>query len=1056
MHPTAAELRRSAALRALAAVLISAAATTLAIVAAWGPLDVHTDVIGYPIFKDFNYDNYFNAYYLVVGFFPIAALLLFLGLTRLAPRIGLAVPGPRGSLRPSTPGPEEPSPLASEPPLSEASETRRWVVCAARIGFVGAVLGLETGITVDSIRPGFAAGVAAYALAAVLAAYLLGRWKRDWSFEARLAAVNSFGALLPVAGLVAVSMHTRVYIDSTASVRHYPWFPFWLALPIVSALAAIVGVALRRANSAAGAIGIERRALLLVAAPVALVLFLQSLPGESGTIDFFHGGEQIVGSKLVLNGWFPWRDVVLTHGIMQDVVYSFGRGVFGNSFWGHFAGIAMIMKPLYLVSVFFLIVYLVGRNWLFLLFAALLLIGPNVAPENFRLILWPLILLLLAVDLDRPTALKSVGLAFLVVVQTVLTPEAVPAVVAIMVVLVLYEWYHRKPGIGIASTFSRTLWVAGAGIGFASLFAGYLAAHHALDDFVYISIALVHGHAASGAMPPEPNPGSVSDAGLDALALIPVAALLVSFAYAVVRVRLRQGFYTADWVMGAAAIFLLFYYPKFLSRMDTGHVYQPFVAGLPLYLYIIYRVVTAIERMIRNRWRGNLVANLTAHPVSLSLVVLVTALSWGTYHDRIGQAPALYRPGVSAPPQYARIGYTQVFDGKAYRDVKRVVDAYLSPNDRLFDFSNTPMLFFYVMGRYPSTRYFHVSLVLSAELQKDLIDRLEKAPPKLVVFDNDSLPFIGLSNWDGIPNMVRNYLVGQWILDRYRPLLWTHGFTIYARRDMAPPSKVNLHLAQKPVTQGVAYSVEPCTWGSAPNFLSGPGMPGPEAGGVGAHARAVSPEITIVGWAGDPGAKLPAREVITTIDGKVVGRTKPHLMRPDLVAYGLPKGFGTAGFQMQVQGAPPGQPGRLRVFGVSRDGQLTELVGQGAKPAKGTIQVGGREVQLDPTAVYGQINSTTRTQAVQFRLPRGSRWTDYRWLEVDAGKNGFKRGNFTVYDRPTRPSTGREITFQTLDSSPDRYIVPVGSCAQWHAYRGHRLFLNFDVPEDISAVRLIR
>jgi hypothetical protein len=218
----------------------------------------------------------------------------------------------------------------------------------------------------------------------------------------------------------------------------------------------------------------------------------------------------------------------------------------------------------------------------------------------------------------------------------------------------------------------------------------------------------------------------------------------------------------------------------------------------------------------------------------------------------------------------------------------------------------------------------------------------------------------------------------------------------------------------------------------------------------------VSPEITIVGWAGDPGAKSPAREVIATIDGKVVGRTKPHLSRPDLVAYGLPKGFGTAGFQMQVQGAPPGQPGRLRVFGVSRDGQLTELVGQGAKPAKGTIRVGGRGVQLDPKAVYGQINSTTRTQALQLSLPRGSRWTDYRWLEVDAGKSGFKRGDFTVYDRPTRPSTGREITFQTLDDSRDRYIVPVGSCAQWHAYRGNRLFLNFDVPEDISAVRLIR
>ncbi len=1056
MGQAAAELRRCAALRVLVAVLVAAGLTTIAIVVAWGPLDVHTDVIGYPVFKDFNVGNYFTAYYLVIGFFPLAALLLFLGLTRLAPRIGLAVPGPRGSLRPSAPAPEEPSPLAGEPPLAEASQTRRRVVCAARIGFVGAVLGVEAGIAVNSIRPGFAAGVAAYALGAVLGAYVLGRWKHDWSFEACLAAVNSLGALLPVAGLVAVSMHTQVHIDSNGSVDHYPWFPFWLALPVVAALAAIVAVALRRAGSAARAIGIERRALMLVAAPVALVLLLQSLPGESGSIDMFHGGEQIVGSKLVENGWFPWRDVVLTHGIFQDVVYSFGRGVFGNSVWGHLAGISMIMRPLYLVSVFFLLVYLVGRNWLFLLFAALLLIGPDVAPEQFRLILWPLILLLLATDLDRPTATKSVGLAFLLVAQAILTPEAAPGLLAVGLVLVLYEWYQRKPGISIASAFSRTLWFAGAGIAFASVFAGYQAAHGALDDFVYISINLVHGHALSGGMPPAPNPGSVSDATLYALALIPPAALLISFAYAVVRVRLRQGFYTADWVMAAAAIFLLFYYPKFLARMDTGHVYQPFVVGLPLVLFIVYRVVVAIERAIRNRWPGNVVANVTAHPVSLALVVLVTALSWGTYHDRLGKAPAFYRPGVSAPPQYARVGYTQVFDGGAYRDVKRVVDAYLGPNDRLFDFSNTPLLFFYVMDRYPSTRYFHVSLTYSAELQEDLIDRLRRARPKLIVFDNDSAPFIALSNWDGIPNMVRSYLVSQWILDRYRPLLWTHGITIYARRDMPPASKANLHLAQKPVTQGVGFSVQPCTWGSAPNFLSGPGMPGPDARGAGAHAQAAPHQIAVVGWAGDPATKSPPREVIATVDGKIVGRTEPKLARPDLVAYGLPKGFGRAGFQMQVPGAPPGKPGRLRVFGVSRDGHLSELVGQGAKPAHGTVRVGPRDVRLAPNAVWGQINSTTRTQALQFSLPRGSRWTDYRWLELDAGRNGFRPGNFTVYDRQTRPSTGREITFQTLDNSPRRYIVPVGSCAQWHGYRGRRLFINHDTPQDISAVRLIR
>jgi hypothetical protein len=1044
---------RSAVLRILLAVLVAGGLTTLVILVAWGPLDVKTDVIGYPVFKDFNVYNYFNSYYLIVGLFPLAALLIFLGLTRLAPRLGLAAPLKRGPLRPAFRPAEDRPRLAAEQPLTEAPQVRRRVVSAARVGLVGAVIGLETGIVINSLRSGMALGFVCYALAAAAASVLLGRRLRGWSLEARLAAVNSFGAVLTFGGLIAVSLITKVVVLSDGSVNHYRWLPLWLGLPVVIAIAAAVASALRRPASEARAFQVERRMLLLVAAPALLYLMLAQVPGELGYVDYFHGGEQIEGSYLVEHGFFPWRDVALTHGLFQDVIYSFGRGVFGNSIWGHLAGVSMIMKPLYLISVLFLLVYLVGRNRLFLLFAGILMIGPWVAPEQFRLILWPLILILLASDLDRPARWKSVGLGFLLVAQTILTPEAAPALLAVAVVLVAYEWYWRQLDDPIAAVFSRTLWFAGSCIAFASLFAGYLAANHALDDFIFVSVNLVHGHTLSGGQPPMPNPGSVSDLALGFLALIPVAALLISFLYAVARLRLRRPFYTEDWVMLAAAIFLLTYYPKFLARMDTGHVYQPFVAGLPLFFYIAYRLIAAGEGEIRKRWPRSPVQRVTTHPLSLALVVLVAVLSWNTIHTRVGQAPAYYRPAVTGPPPLDRVGYTQVFPTTAYRDLKRVVDAYLGPNERLYDFSNTPLLFFYLMNRFPSIRYFHVSLTYSTELQADVIRRLSKARPKLIVFDNDSTPFIALSNWDGIPNMVRSYAISQWILDRYRPLLWSHGITIYARRDMPPPSKVGLHLSTPPVTRGVAYSVQPCTWGDAPNFLSSPPEPSGGAQGVGAHVRAAPNQVTLVGWAGDPKAKKPAREVIGTVDGKVVGRAKPKLNRPDLVAYGLPSGFQRAGFQMQV----PVQGGkRLRVFAVSRSGSLSEIAAKGQKPARGTVMIDGGVTKLVPNAVWGQLNSTTHDRALQIVRPPGSRWTDYRWLEVDAGPSGFRKGTFTVYDRQTRPSMGREITFQTLDGSPGRYIVPVGSCAQWHGYGGRRLFINHDTPQDISAVRLIR
>ena len=682
---------RSAVIRISVALLIAGGLTTLAILVSWGPLDVHTDVVGYPIFNDFNVYNYFNAYYLIVGLFPVAALLIFLGLTRWAPRLGLAAPPKRGPLRPAPRAEEDRPRLAAEQPLTAAPQIRRRVVIAAHVGLVGAVIGLETGIVVNSLRAGVALGFVAYAAVAVVAVVLLAGRLRGWSLEARLAAVNSFGAMLSFAGLVAVSAITKVTVISDGNVNHYDWLPIWLGIPVALAIAAAVASTLRRPPSEARAFQVDRRTLLLVAAPVLLYLMLAQVPGELGGIDYFHFGEQIEGSYLVEHGFFPWRDVALTHGLFQDVIYSFGRGVFGNSIWGHMAGVEMIMRPLYLVSLLVLLVYLVGRNWLFLLFAGILMIGPWVAPEQFRLILWPLILILLASDLDRPTRWKSVGLGFLLVAQSILTPEAIPAAGAVLVVLALYEWYWREPGARWTAWLSRAIWFLGSCAAFTAFFAGYLAAHHALDDFIYVSVNLVHGHTLSGGQPPMPEPGTVSDLAFVFLALIPVAALLISFLYAVARLRLRRPAYTEDWVMLAAAIFLLTYYPKFLARMDTGHVYQPFVAGLPLFFYIAYRLIAAGENEIRRRWPP--VHRVTTHPLSLALVMLVATLSWNTIHTRVSQAPGHYRPAVTGEPPLDRVGYTQEFPISVYRDLNQVIDAYLGSNERLYDFSNTPLLF---------------------------------------------------------------------------------------------------------------------------------------------------------------------------------------------------------------------------------------------------------------------------------------------------------------------------------------------------------------------------
>lgn len=1029
--------------------LVAGLVTVGAIVLTWGPLSARTDDIGYPVFTDFNPYKYFRAYYLAVGFFPIAALLLFLALTRVGPRLGLAVPGPRGSLRPGAVEEAEldpPAPVAAQWPWSSA----------IRIGFVGAVVGLEAGIATNHSWRGIVAALIAYPLAVGLGATALRCFAPAWDLPDRLRAVNAAGAALTILGLAAVSSVTGVRIQSNGSTHHYPWFPLWLALPVALAVVALIVRRLRRAAEG-GAERVERWALLLAAAPAYLVVLIAALPGDLSGFDTFERGQSLAVTRLVGDGFLPWRDVVAAHGVMLDVVHpAVGFALFGDSAWGSLAGYGMVLGPLYMALLFAVFAHLFWRNPPFLLFAGLVMIGTTLILPDSRFLLWPPTLLLLARVLRRPSPAWATALAFIVALDAIVTPESTPSVIAVTAVVVAYEWYWRRPRTTLRGAFPRSLWLIGSGFCFAAAFATYMASRGGLDDFLYITTSLIHGHILDGALPPGPNGSPLSQLQFDFLALAPPAAILVSFAYAVARLRSRRPFRTDDWVVAAFGLFCLLYYPKFLARMDN-HVYQPFGVALPLMLYVLYRWIESGERAIRGRWPAARLSRV-AHPLTLGAVVVVAGLSFGILRDRVANSPGRYRPAVGAPPQLAKVGYATSVNVAGFGDLGQVLDAYLRPADRIFDLSGEPALFFYLFDRYPATRFPLANGVAdNSELQSDIVDQLRRNRPKLIVFDNTDTTYQGLANFDGVPAPVRLYLVSRWILDHYKPLLTVDGHTFYARPDLPAAPRAPLRLSMRLQTGRIEFLTQPCNWGDSPTFLGGPAQPPASAKGVGARAHPPrAGRLAILGWAGDPQTKRPAPEVIAVDHGRVVGRTTPTLDRPDLVAFGLPGGYRRAGFRLSLPVARVSSPRDLQLFAISATGKLTEIVAQGARPLTGTVPIGGDERPITPDALQGQLNSVVDPPALQIDPPPGSRWSDYRWLEVDAGPKGFDDAPFTLANsqRPTIPGT--EIQFTTLDRSPSRIVIPVSSCAQWRGYGAAPLYLDSVPRQDVAAVRLIR
>jgi hypothetical protein len=813
----------NAVVRFILAVGIAGVATAFLALHAPQKLQAHTDIVGATTFANFDVDYYFTLYYLVVLFFPIASLLLFLLLTWIARRLGGAASGSRPLI------------TAASAEISDSEYSlKAYAVQTARLAATGALLGLEVAIGRGSRPAGFwkveAGAVLIYCFAVVAIA---GAWRRfrpgRSSTLALLAGTNALAAPFTILGMLAASGATQVTVISTGTVQHWPWLPIWLAASLAIIALLTIGTALAQVKSERGTQQLERWVLILILGSVGLYLIVVAIPGGYGPMDVFHEGEQLVPAQLMLHGAFPWRDIMSAHGPLQDIYASLtGMLIFERSRWGAGAGFAMVLAPLYVVCLYVLYVYLFRRSWPFLLLSMIGFLIPLLAQTHFRFVLWPVVLLLLAAVLNKPVPGRIIVFIVALGVQAILTPEAAYTLPACAAVIVGYEIYHFDRERSIQANFRRTIGSAVASLVFFGVFSAYLVSQHAFSDFLFYYHIASEGHQYTGAFPIDHLLKATDHPLRDRFAVAaPPAALIISFWYAATRLRLRLPFRTADWIMGATAIFILLYYQKFLTRADE-HVYHPYAMTVPLLLYIVYRAIAAVEGWLRSKpWGDAFGRAVSRYPLALALLVIAILAVPGTMPVWLDNTPGRYRSTTPTPPSLQRLGYEiGGLNMALYSDLDTLLRAYVKPGDKVFDFANEPGLYFYLLNYVPATRYYHVSLAIPEDAQHDLIGRLRTAQPKLIVFTDDAL---GQPGWDYIPNMVRHYDVSQYIFDHYRPLVIVHGQMLYvdARLNVPAPTSLHLKVTEPLITDNIPFRGAQCDWGYTPNFFSVTPTPAP-------------------------------------------------------------------------------------------------------------------------------------------------------------------------------------------------------------------------------------
>lgn len=781
-------------------------------------LAISTDIVGYPTFFNFNIERIVDLYYLVVVLFPILALLIYVALGKATAQLGGSGRRPRLSIWP-------PPPATTARPERDDRTTANVRVGAPAVGrllAVGTLFGLEASIVSGHAKWTFwliAGGTAlAYSLIVLSITWPFRLLDRDQARSTNLARVNALAAPLSLIGLLWISQVTSVTVQSNEVVRYYAWLPSWVAASGTALAVACVARALARTRSDDDVREVERRTVLLITGPVFLFVLISVLPGALGPMDMFHEGEQLVGSRLLLDGFMPWRDFMSTHGLLADsLVPAVGAQLFGNSRWGVTAGSRAVLEPLLSIPLYLFAVRLFRRNWLFVLLVGVAIAGNQLAPFlDARFKFWPLVLLLLGLALDDPAWWRSALLGAVLIAQTVVIPEAAFCIPACGLILILRDSYHRIGG-SLVTSFSRSLWCTVGGAVLAAAFGVYLLTQHALGDFLFYFVAFAPGHELAGGLP---IPLDRRPLFLYA-AIGPMVAILLAWLYLVASVLRRRALQTIDWIMGAAGLFTMLYYPKFVERMEIVHAIQVCAAAMPLILLVTYRLIDLGDRALRcSVWRSWPSRNISQRPLTCAVLIAALITFPGSIASRLQNLPQQVRPEVAEEPWLAQIGYgSNALDPATYADLASVFHAYLRPGDWVFDFSNAPGLYYYVLGLTPHTRYYHVSMALSERAQEDLIGELRRNRPRLVVFTNDRF---GQPGWDNVPNMVRHYDVSQYILDHYRPLLSIDGQIVYAAEaaELPSPESLNLQLSHPAITKDLPFLGQGCDWGYAPNFLS--------------------------------------------------------------------------------------------------------------------------------------------------------------------------------------------------------------------------------------------
>ena len=402
------------------------------------------------------------------------------------------------------------------------------------------------------------------------------------------------------------------------------------------------------------------------------------------------------------DGAFPWRDILVVHGLLHDIGTGlFGSAVIEDSRWGVVAGreaahrAALVGRALLPVRLPLLVELAVPARD-----AAARRHGPASSSIHYRLGLIPLVLLLLAALLHRPTvgARGRIHDAPLRPGRSSRPKRSGPLPAYLLVIVCSSSTTATRRDGSPRTSAGPGSSLASAGRARGSAGRVFLLANGALDDFVFSYRAFVPGHQLTGGRPAR-DLLRRSAAGERRRALRGVRNPRAGRTHPRARSSSsspapgsRRPLAVSDWVMLAAVAFVLPYYAKFLSRTD--HVFHSFAMAVPVLSTRSIAPSPSRRRRLASvaRVAGRIVVSVAPRDHAAAPARPARCPRPLLSRDAFRDVPCHFAPDVAEEPELELLGYARrgENDVTLFRDVGRALDSLLEPGDAVFDFSNTP------------------------------------------------------------------------------------------------------------------------------------------------------------------------------------------------------------------------------------------------------------------------------------------------------------------------------------------------------------------------------